>query len=110
MEKVLMPPLTQERVMAFKCFMFLYIWSTQHAVLYGAYKEELYRARVTEKSLNCLKQCETYAQLHEAIDGLVEEQLLGGSLQKKLEGRMMASGMGQGADGEGQERKEYGWQ
>ncbi|KAK8097376.1 hypothetical protein PG984_016515 [Apiospora sp. TS-2023a] len=76
MEKVLMgPPVTQERVMAFKCFMFVYIWTTQRAVLYGAHKEALYRARFTEKSLNELKHCETVAQLHDAIQGLVEEKL-----------------------------------
>ena len=76
MEKVLMgPPVTQERIMAFKCFMFVYIWTTQRAALYGTHKEELYRARFTEKSINSLKQSVTFAELTKAIDGLVEERL-----------------------------------
>ncbi|KAK8036464.1 hypothetical protein PG991_001601 [Apiospora marii] len=70
-------PLLQfsERVMAFKCFMFVYIWTTQRAVLYGSHREELYRARFTEKSMNSLKQSATFAELNKAIDGLVEEKL-----------------------------------
>ncbi|KAK8087679.1 hypothetical protein PG997_002640 [Apiospora hydei] len=64
-----------ERVLAHKCFIFVKIWTVQRAALYEAHNEDLYRARFTDKSMEAMRTSQNLAQLHEAIDGLAEEQL-----------------------------------
>ncbi|KAK7941511.1 uncharacterized protein PG986_013898 [Apiospora aurea] len=69
------PLVTQERILAHKCFVFVKIWSVERAALYEAHNEDLYRVRFTDKSLEAIRTSQTLGQLHEAIGGLVEEEL-----------------------------------
>ncbi|KAK8021818.1 hypothetical protein PG990_006956 [Apiospora arundinis] len=68
-------PITQERVIAYKCFIFTSIWSVQRAALYESHKENIFRARFTDASMEAMRRSETFKELCEAIGGLVEEQL-----------------------------------
>ncbi|KAK8054909.1 hypothetical protein PG993_000136 [Apiospora rasikravindrae] len=76
LEKVFMgPPVTQERILAHKCFIFVTIWSVQRAALYESHREALFHARFTHKSMEQMKNSCTLVQLDKAIDDLVEEEL-----------------------------------
>lgn len=66
---------TQERLIAYKCYIFVRIWMAQRAQLWHAHHEALFRARFTEESLEVVKNSRTFAELCLAIESLVEEPI-----------------------------------
>ncbi|KAK8096082.1 hypothetical protein PG999_014104 [Apiospora kogelbergensis] len=66
---------TQERLIAYKCYIFVRIWMAQRAQLWHAHHEALFRARFTDESLEVVKNSRTFAELCMAIESLVEEPI-----------------------------------